>query len=372
MFSIISVFLFSFFVTENSAAQNFITPQVSTILSESVSETSGLANLDGEIWTHNDSGDDPLLYQISSTNGSVLRTVEIVNATNDDWEDIANDDNFVYVGDIGNNWGDRSDLKIYRISRAALAVSDFIYAEVIHYSYSDQTSWEPNHNNHDFDCEAMICYQDKLYLFSKNWVDNMTRCYELPNQPGTHVAEYQSTFDINCLVSGAEILPENNTLVLIGYNTSGGTYSWLFDGFTGNNFFNGNDTKLIWTTLTQIEGVCWAEDQDVYVSSEEFAGLVDPTLYYMDITGYLTGISTYTEKSIDIFASQNNVLITANTGQAITGTVRIMDTSGKTIHQIKVENQMKIQFSVNLSSGVYIIHFISPSNSFQKKVFINQ
>ena len=102
----------------------------------------------------------------------------------------------------------------------------------------------------------MVSFQDKLYLISKNWVNHQTRCYELSNQPGTHIAEYQAAFNTNCLITGAEIIPSSNVLVLIGYNSNGGSYTWLFKNFPGTNFFSGSNTKLIRTMLTQIEGVC--------------------------------------------------------------------------------------------------------------------
>jgi hypothetical protein len=35
---------------------------------------------------------------------AVLRTVAITNATNVDWEDIAQDASYIYIGDIGNNF----------------------------------------------------------------------------------------------------------------------------------------------------------------------------------------------------------------------------------------------------------------------------
>jgi len=59
-----------------------------TILSDSVLETSGLIFLDGRLITHNDSGDGAKLYEIDTLTGDVLRTVFIRNAPHRDWEDI--------------------------------------------------------------------------------------------------------------------------------------------------------------------------------------------------------------------------------------------------------------------------------------------
>ena len=338
------------------AAQNFITPDIVTGLPEELNETSGLANLNGEIWTHNDKGDEAVLYRIDPANGSIIRTVEITNAINKDWEDITHDDNYVYIGDIGNNDGDRTDLRIYKISRAALETSDFVLAEIIDYAYSDQTSWEPSHNNNDYDCEALISYGDKLYLFSKNWVDHQTRCYQLSKQAGTHIAEYQSAFDIQCLVTGAEMPEVSNSLILIGYNTSGGSYTWLFEDFNGNEFFSGSNTKLIWTSLTQIEGVCKINNGDgIYISSEKFNGFADPILYYLDFTGYTTDIPEPEFQNFRISYSNNVLFIEPGSGEKITAEIQLLNTSGTIIHKKQFKNELQVQFPVRVPKGMYLL-----------------
>jgi len=337
------------------SAQNLITPEIITNLSEDVNETSGLANLNGEIWTHNDKGDDAVIYRLDPTDGSIIRTVEITNATNEDWEDIAQDENYVYVGDIGNNYGDRTDLRIYKVSRAALEVSDEVYAEIIHYTYSDQTSWEPNHNNNDFDCEALISYGEKLYIFSKNWVNHQTRCYQLSKQAGTYIAEYQSTFDIECLVTGAEILDASNSLVLIGYNTSGGSYTWIFKDFIGTYFFDGNNTKLIWTSLTQIEGVCKASENSIYISSEEFSGIIDPTLYYLDVSSYTTGIKEQNFQEYRIYSNNDLLFIEPGSEETITAEIQLISTSGAVIYKTQFVNELQVQISPEVPKGIYLL-----------------
>jgi hypothetical protein len=45
--------------------------------------------------THNDSGNQANLYEIDASTGIVIRTVCITNATNVDWEDIAQDASYI-------------------------------------------------------------------------------------------------------------------------------------------------------------------------------------------------------------------------------------------------------------------------------------
>jgi hypothetical protein len=68
----------------------------------------------GIFWTHNDSGNPPLLFAISG-DGRIVRQFR-VGVPNIDWEDIAIDDQgHLYLGDIGNNTKVLPVRAIYRI-----------------------------------------------------------------------------------------------------------------------------------------------------------------------------------------------------------------------------------------------------------------
>ena len=70
-------------------------------------ETSGLVLINGQLWTINDGGNPAGMYQVDTANGKILRTILIRNTTNVDWESITQDDSSVYIGDFGNNFGNR-------------------------------------------------------------------------------------------------------------------------------------------------------------------------------------------------------------------------------------------------------------------------
>src|SRR5690554_1024138 len=74
-----------------------------TPVATAVNESSGLIYLNEKLITHNDSGNDAQLFEIDSLTGNVTRTVVINNATITDWEDIAYDDDYIFIGDFGNN-----------------------------------------------------------------------------------------------------------------------------------------------------------------------------------------------------------------------------------------------------------------------------
>ncbi|WP_240743145.1 hypothetical protein, partial [Ilyomonas limi] len=96
-----------------------IKPIFNTNLNTKLNETSGLLWWNNQVWTHNDSGGEPALYAVDSSTGKIIRKVTVSNATNIDWEDLAQDDNYIYIGDFGNNaQGNRNDLKIYKVKKS--------------------------------------------------------------------------------------------------------------------------------------------------------------------------------------------------------------------------------------------------------------
>jgi hypothetical protein len=350
-------------------SQNFITPSVVATLPASLNETSGLVNLDGEIWTHTDNGGETELYQINLSTGNIIRTVEVHESNNIDWEDSACDETYVYIGDFGNNDGTRTNLKVYRVSRSDIVSSNDVDADKIHFSYSNQTSFEPSYHTTNFDCEALTCYQDKLYLFTKNWIDYQTGVYELSKEPGTHVAEYLGSLDVNCLITGAEMVPALNTLLLTGYNESGGSYTWLLSDFSGDDFFSGSSTKLIWTMLTQVEGICYAGVNKIYSSSEKFGGALDPTLYSLDLSAYMAQIET-SAVQIQIFMDFNNLIVKSETGKSLTGNLQVLTLDGHLLIEKFLRNESTVSIPIHNSTGIYLVRFDTGESVFTRKLII--
>jgi hypothetical protein len=243
-----------------------------TNLSTDIQETSGLVIIDGRIVTHNDSGDDPALYEIDSNTGSVSRTVTITNASHVDWEDIAADDTYIYIGDFGNNSGARTDLKIYRVPVSGyLDESNEVAAEVISFSYPDQTDFTAGSNETNFDAEALISFGDKLYIFTKRWLDEQSTVYELPKEPGTYEAVNKGTFDSRGLVTGASYNPETNVVLLTSYSFIF-PYVIKIKDFSGSDFAGGTidnfSLSLPSGVSVQVESVTTLSANEYYISAE--------------------------------------------------------------------------------------------------------
>jgi hypothetical protein len=237
-----------------------------------VHETSGLVYWRGSLWTHNDSGGEPEIYCLDTLKGRVRQTISISNAHNYDWEDIAQDDHHIYIGDFGNNVGNRRDQCVYKIEKSAIPESGDVSVEpeIIHFSYGDQKSYEPDAYNHNFDCEALIAFGDKLLLFSKNWANQKSRVYELPKIPGTYVLEPKGVLEVDGLITGADISPDGWQIALCGYKDYEPFLVLIYD-FVPGDIFSGNKRRIAFTGMfgTQTEGITYFPGNRLLISAEK-------------------------------------------------------------------------------------------------------
>jgi len=248
-----------------------LSPIGSYNLSSNLTETSGLIYWNNQIWTHNDN-DDINLYALDTLAGELQSTISLTGTLNQDWEEISQDENYLYVGDFGNNsTGNRTNLHILRIEKnSVLANSPII--DTIFFNYSNQTDFTAtSSNNTDFDCEAFIATADSIYLFTKQWVSNKTNIYSLPKSPGNYVANLSATHDVQGLITGAVYLADQRIIVLSGYNNVLQPFLYLLFDFQSSHFFEGNKRKInLQLSFHQIEGIASAGNGLKYYASNEY------------------------------------------------------------------------------------------------------
>lgn len=286
MIKFLSTLLCIFFFT-TSFSQNIISEKY--ILPKLVKETSGLLFFNNKIITHNDSGNTNQLFELDSLDGSVTRTIDITNATNVDWEDITEDDNYIYIADIGNNYSSRKDLKIYRISKEDYTKNNSVTADVISFFYNDQTSFYPNKKN-DFDAEAIIIQDNQFIIFSKNRDDKQTRIYTLSTEIGEHIANYSHTYDVEGLITGATANKETNEIVLCGYADGLSPFLIILNSFNADSFIRIDLTPFM-GLANQTEGIAHIKANRYFLSREKlkkkmggFSVNVPPKLFELDLS----------------------------------------------------------------------------------------
>lgn len=180
-------------------------------------EVSGMTRLpNGELWLLNDSRNPSELYKFDPLSTSLLE-IKQLPVKNQDWEDLTHDPvGNLYIGDFGNNYNRRKNLRIYRYNPSTGVLDSILFR------YPDQTAFPPaQESNWNFNCEAMVYFQDSLHLFSKNSFKGnfYTKHYVVPAKPGgEYLAVLRDSILLkNRVVTGAALSRDNKTLVLTGY-----------------------------------------------------------------------------------------------------------------------------------------------------------
>lgn len=240
-------------------------------LPEKLRETSGLAYFNQTLWTINDGGNTNELFQIDEYTGKILKRVVVTNSKNRDWESLASDKQFIYIGDFGNNNGSRKNLRILKIKKSAICADTLcrVKATIIQFNYPEQQRFDTK--LHNFDCEGMFVYKNQLHLFTKNRGNSKTEHYTLPTKAGIYKAKLRSSLAADCMITGADI--HDGKVVLIGYHIkSFKVLMWVLYDFKGIDFFKGKALKLSMGKMYrqgQTEGIVFTEKYKGYVSSEK-------------------------------------------------------------------------------------------------------
>lgn len=246
-------------------------------------------------WVHNDSGDSARIFAIRSDGTSILPTYskftrygdapeqgkeqwqgfEVLGASNVDWEDIALDDNYLYLADVGNNLNMRKDLVIYALSEidpTASTRSAVVQAWPVH--YPEQTSFPPL--NWHYDSESLFVSDGKLYLITKHRHTGGVGGF----QAGANLyrLDTRHTDRSNALVlvdssplivaaTGADLSPDGRTLAVISYQDL-----FLFDRpASGDQWLSSTHRRipLDREILRQAEAVAWEDDSTLLITNEQ-------------------------------------------------------------------------------------------------------
>lgn len=304
-----------------------------TPLQDSLIETSGLITINNKLITHNDSGGENALFEIDTLSGGIARKVIIENATNIDWEDLCHDETYLYIADFGNNSGNRTNLRVYRvlISDYLNTPNDTISADTIHFAYADQTDFTASTFSTNYDAEAIIAWNDSLYIFTKNWGNMWTNVYALPKTPGNYSIAKIDSINSEGLVTGATFNSISNSIVLSGYAFND-PFVLQISGFTSAQFsaanVNRTSIQLPASYSYQLEGIAPIGANNYYISTEEsFSGTsglfrlelnsssalvtVDQSinLVYPNPTSDALSIDFPTVEMIEMYASNGQLMI---------------------------------------------------------------
>lgn len=247
-------------------------------------------------WVVNDSGDEARLFAINREGNNIIPTFSrfsfygeeaeegkeqwqgfrVLYAENVDWETMTVDDNYLYVGDVGNNFNGRENLGIYMLSEIDPTASTQSAAiRHIPVRYPEQTEF-PGLGARHFDSEALFAADGSLYLITKH--RSLSSAYEAG--ANLYRLDTQFTDQDNLLVlidsnaemlavTGAELSPDGQRLAVISYQEL-----WVIDRpLSGDAWLSSTSRRyaLNKEVVEQVETVIWDDDHTLLLSNEQRA-----------------------------------------------------------------------------------------------------
>lgn len=268
--------------------------RVGVLENEAIDEASGLAASRRHpdiLWTLNDSGDQPVLYALSTT-GAYVGKIRIEDAENRDWEDLAGftdgEKTYLAVADIGDNAARRDFCTVYVIEEPEMTGKKMLKRSAVKPAWRIDFQYEDGPR----DCEsiAVDIANQRILLLSKRStppvlyslplfarsgrsisvarklaaVSNLNRAGYAGNQSfgllQSHPYRYQPT--------GMDISPDNTWLAVLTYR-----FVYLYirpDGQRWETALSGVPKILPLPRLEQAESICFSADgRDLFVTSEK-------------------------------------------------------------------------------------------------------
>jgi hypothetical protein len=261
-----------------------------------INEMSGIVKSPGRdnvFWVHNDSGDSARIFAIDAEGRNIIPTYSkfsyygeepeqgkeqwqgfpVLNATNVDWEDIAVDEHYLYLADMGNNSNSRRDLAIYFVSEIdPTASTRTAVIQRLPIVYPDQDAFPPAKRH--FDSESLFTADGKLYLITKHRTaifenaEAGAKLYRLDTQ-FTDQNNVLTLVDSNPAImsaTGADVSPDGQTLAVLSYSAL-----WLFARpASGDLWLSAPAEKfpLDRGAIKQAEAITWIDDETLLITNE--------------------------------------------------------------------------------------------------------
>ncbi|GAB3997824.1 hypothetical protein GCM10028807_43870 [Spirosoma daeguense] len=257
----------------------FADPTVTAVAPGVIDEASGMADsrsMPGNLWINQDSG-SPAELALLGYDGKVKGKVTVPLFGNRDWEEIAigpgpNDNtNYIYIGDIGDNFSQNTLCQIYRLTEPATLETPITDVVRLNFRYPDGPR----------DAEAMFVdpLTKDIYIITKR--EENVHLYSLPYPHNINeVATAKSWGQIPMtFVTGAAISPDGSEIIVRSY-----TEIRYWKRESGQSIADalqlGKSRSLPYRVEPQGEAVCFDKEGKGYFTISERASASSVNLYY--------------------------------------------------------------------------------------------
>ncbi|HEX3184303.1 MAG TPA: hypothetical protein VHQ94_05890 [Pyrinomonadaceae bacterium] len=207
--------------------------RIANLKNPAIDESSGIAasrTNPGIYWTHNDSGDGPLVYAFDAT-GESRGVFRVAGAQARDWEDMAigpgpeRGQSYLYLGDIGDNDKVRTEIVVYRVAEPKLTPADKTSTKARPKTTAAADAIRLRYPGGKFDAETLLVHPvtGNLYIITKAMLANAV-VYEaaaplVSGQVTTlkRIAEIKVPSLLGGALTGGSISPDGHRVALCDY-----------------------------------------------------------------------------------------------------------------------------------------------------------
>lgn len=244
---------------------------LANLQSDQIEEGSGLAasrRYPGLLYVHNDSGDSARVFLVNRK-GETVATIKLKGASARDWEDIAFAGEYLYIGDIGDNFGWRDALQVYRFKEPELDPSKL--GQEIEVTPATLALRLPGTSRNS---ETLLAAPDgRIWIVTKD--PSGSSVFEAQFKEGQtqnlkrlgEEIELGAKAPLTRLATGGDLSPDGTRLCIV-------TYTQLYEWKLPVPFDLANLSKITpqirsLPNLRQWESVCYSADgTQIFVSSE--------------------------------------------------------------------------------------------------------
>jgi len=245
-----------------------------------IEEASGLVESvenSNSLWTHNDGGDGPFLYLISSFDAKILKKISLVEIKNEDWEDLAigpsilgDTSTYIYLGDIGDNKKNKTIKKIHFFREPKIKDFD---NELIEINDIKTISFYSEKKIENFETLMIDPNSKELFLIAKN-KKKKQNIYKIDTE-NIEIDEIQKakkylTLNLKNLkgeITGGEISRNGQKCLIKTYKN---VFLWeRKKDEKWKNIWSQAPKILKYIPESQGEAICWSNDENAYFTLSE-------------------------------------------------------------------------------------------------------
>jgi len=266
---------------------------------DKIDEASGIASSKNNphlVWTHNDSGDLPKIYGVG-LDGGHLGMLRLSGVLARDWEDMClgpgpeDSVDYIYVGDIGDNFSKFKKKRIHRFREPIIAMDDNNSPFDIKIKELDTIIFKYPDGNRDAEALMVDPLTKDIFILSKR--ESTVYLYRLAYPQSTSsviTAEKVGGFTISPEVpyrksdqiTSADISRDGERILIKTY------YDVVLINNTQNDLISSilssEQIKLDYVRRSGGEAICWKWDQLGYYTIPEESGDIPAHLYFYPFT----------------------------------------------------------------------------------------